>query len=52
MTHALCMLDNVGYRYALRICNTYYFSNANVVMPSRLNCYVMRILNVFFYGLL
>jgi hypothetical protein len=29
--HALCVLDNYGYRHTLRMCNTYCFSTATVV---------------------
>jgi hypothetical protein len=44
MAHALCVLDNKGYIYTLRICNTYCFSTATVVTGTRpsvtlyLNC--------------
>ena len=31
MAHAHCMLDIYGYRYTLRICNTYCFSTATIV---------------------
>jgi hypothetical protein len=31
MAHALCMLDNWGYRHTLRICNTYCLSMATMV---------------------
>jgi hypothetical protein len=30
MAHAHCMLDIWGYRYALRICNTYWFSTTKM----------------------
>ena len=33
--HALCMIDNWGYRHSLRIWNTYCFSTAKVVMRTR-----------------
>jgi hypothetical protein len=32
--HALCMLDNKGYRHTLRICNAYCFSTATMVSPT------------------
>ena len=35
--HACYMLDNKGYRHTLRICNTYCFSVATMVMQTRLN---------------
>ena len=35
--HALCVLDNLGYRPTLRICNTYCFSTATMDMPTRGN---------------
>jgi len=31
MAHSHCMLDNWGYKHALRICNTYCFSTPTVV---------------------
>ena len=35
--HALCMLDNKGYRHTLRICNTYCFSMATMALGTLLN---------------
>ena len=39
--HALCVLNKLGHRHKLRICNTYCFSTATVVTRTRLNvtCY-------------
>ena len=37
VAHALCMLDNEGYRNTPRICITYCFFLATVVMRTRLN---------------
>ena len=37
MAHALCMLDNKGYKHTLRIRNTYCFYTATVVRQKRLN---------------
>jgi hypothetical protein len=37
MAHAHCMLDNSGYKYTLRICNTHCFSAATVVAGTRLS---------------
>jgi len=37
MAHALCMLGILGYKHTLRICNTYWFSNATMVTRTRLN---------------
>jgi len=31
MAHALCMLDDQGYKHTLRICNTFCFSTTTVV---------------------
>jgi len=36
MTHEHCMLDNKGYKYTVRICNNYCFSNAAMVRRRRL----------------
>jgi hypothetical protein len=36
-TPAHCMLDTLGYKYTLRICNTYCFSTATLVTRPRLN---------------
>jgi len=35
--HALCMLDNWGYRHTLPICNTYCFSTVTMVTRTHLN---------------
>ena len=40
MAHALCMLDNYGYRHTLRICNIYCFSTTTMVTRTRLNVHV------------
>jgi len=45
--HALCVLDNQGYRHTLRIYKTYCFSTATVVTRTRLDITFMRILAVF-----
>jgi hypothetical protein len=37
MAHAPYMMDNQGYKHTLRICNTYWFSTATTVAPTRLN---------------
>jgi hypothetical protein len=37
MTHALSILYNWDYRHTLRICNTYAFSTATMVIRKRLN---------------
>jgi hypothetical protein len=36
-TSLVCMLDNLGCKLTLRICNTYCFSTATLVMRTRLN---------------
>jgi len=36
MAHAHCMLDTWGYRYTLRMCNSYCISTARVVARTRL----------------
>ena len=38
MAQAQCMLDIYGYKYTLRICNTYCSSTVTMVTRSRLNC--------------
>jgi len=35
MPHAHCMLDDLRYKYALGICNTYWFSTATIVAKTR-----------------
>jgi hypothetical protein len=37
MVHAHCMLDTLGYRHTLRICNNYCFLAATMVARTRLN---------------
>jgi hypothetical protein len=37
MTHVHCMLDTKGYKYTHRICNTYCFSTATVVVRTHIN---------------
>jgi hypothetical protein len=48
MAHAVCMLDNVGYRRTLRICNIYCFSRVAIVTRTRLNVTFRRTLPVRF----
>ena len=31
MALAFCMIDDLGYKHALKICNSYYFSTSTVV---------------------
>ena len=35
--HAHCMLDTLGYKHILIICNTYYFPTATMFARTRLN---------------
>ena len=35
--HALCMLDNYGYKHTFRICSNYCFSTATMVKRTRLH---------------
>ena len=44
--HALCVLDNLGYRPTLRICNTYCIYKVTMVTRTRLNILFIRILPV------
>ena len=37
MAHAHCMLDTKGYKYALRICNTYRISSVKLVARTRIS---------------
>ena len=37
MAHAYCMLDNLGHKYTLCICNIYYFLAATMVTLTYLN---------------
>ena len=48
MVHALCMLDNQGYRHTLRMCNTCRFSTATNVSHMRPNVTFTRTLPVLF----
>jgi hypothetical protein len=48
MAHALCMLDNEGYRHTLRMCNTYRFSTVTNVSHMRLNITFIRAMPVLF----
>jgi len=45
MAHAHCMLDTLGYKYTLRICNTCRFFIATMVTRTRLNVtlYIQRL---------
>jgi hypothetical protein len=45
-THALCVLDNYGYRHTLRISNKYGLSMTTVVSRTRLNVTFIRTLPV------
>ena len=45
MAHAHCVLDNLGYRHALRICNTSCFSTATMVSRKRLKVSLIRTLS-------
>jgi len=50
MAHAHCMLDNVGHKYILRICNTYCFSTATMIARIRLVITLYtRTLPILFY---
>jgi hypothetical protein len=48
MAHALCTLDNQGYRHTLRIWNTYCFSMATMVMRTQLVLFVHTLPVLFF----
>jgi hypothetical protein len=37
MAHALCMMDVLGYKHALRICDTYCFFTTTMVARTGLN---------------
>jgi hypothetical protein len=45
MAHAHDMLDNYGYKYTHRLCNTHCFSTATMVAPKRLNV-TLNLLNL------
>jgi len=45
--HALCILDNKGFKHTLRIRNVYCFSTATVVTRTRLSIKFIRALPVF-----
>jgi hypothetical protein len=47
MAHAHCMLNTQGYKQTLRICNTYCFPTATMVVQKP-HFYVIRTLTVFF----
>ena len=46
--HALCMLDNYGYKHTNKICNTFCFSTATLVTRTP-QYYVIHTLPVLFY---
>jgi len=48
MVHAHFMLDSEGYKHALRICNTYCFSTASVVVRTCLS--IMSYVHFLFKG--
>jgi hypothetical protein len=48
MAHAHCMLDTLGYKHTVRICNTYFFNCNNGCTPVP-QCYVIRTLTVLLY---
>jgi hypothetical protein len=48
-SHVLCMANKSIYKHALRICNTCYFSTATVVIQTRLNVALIRMLPVLFW---
>ena len=48
IAHAHLMLDSRGYKYTLRMCNTYWFCTAGVVTRICLNVSFIRTLAVFF----
>jgi len=52
MAHVHCMLDNQVCKYILRICNTYWFSAAAMVIPIHLNVtlYVHCLSCLYFYS--
>jgi hypothetical protein len=50
--HALCMLDNYGYRHTLRICNNYCFSPAIMVAQTHLNVTFILTLPVLLMSIL
>ena len=37
MVHSSCMLDSLGYKHTLRLCNTYCFPTATMVARTRVN---------------
>jgi len=45
MAHAHCILNTYGYKYALRICNTYCFFTATMVERTRLSVTLRYITN-------
>jgi hypothetical protein len=59
MAHAHCMMDTQGYRYKLRICNTYSFSTVIMVERTRvtvtlhahwLPCHLLLSIIQYFYS--
>jgi hypothetical protein len=49
IVHALCMLDNYGYRHTFRICNSYCFSTTTMVIVSCFIDMFIRTLPVLLY---
>jgi hypothetical protein len=49
MARAHCMLDTLGYRHTLRICNTYCFFTATTVAQTRLNVTLYVFCSSFLY---
>jgi hypothetical protein len=51
MAHAHCVLDTEGYKYTLRICNTYCFATAPMAARTRFNVTLqLRYLFYLFLG--
>jgi len=48
MAHAHCMLDNLGYKHTLILCNTYCFFHCNNCCKNAPHGYVVRTLPVLF----
>ena len=58
MTHALCVLDSLGFKHTLRICSTYCFYTGTMVTRKRLMlrcayiaCLFMVYQFLFFHGM-
>ena len=49
MGHALCELDDWGYRHTLVMCNTNCFSMATLVSRTRFDVTIVRALRVLYY---